>query len=126
MIGRDPFEVSRIWEEFQWGKLHWVGRSGITQMALSAVDIALWDILAQTAGVPLWKLLGGDKPTGIKTYNTDGGWLNWTDDELVADTCRFVEQGWRGVKIKIGGAGPRDGLPARRGASAQPSATKSC
>lgn len=106
LLGRDPFEVKRIWEELQWGRLHWVGRSGVTQMALAAVDIALWDIMAQAAGVPLWKLLGGDKPHSIKTYNTDGGWLNWTIDELVADTCQFVEQGWPGVKIKIGSADP--------------------
>ncbi|GHO88076.1 mandelate racemase/muconate lactonizing enzyme family protein [Dictyobacter formicarum] len=108
LLGRDPFEVKRIWEELQWGRLHWIGRAGVTQMALSAVDIALWDIMAQAAGVPLWKLLGGDKPQAIKTYNTDGGWLNWTLDELVTDTRRFVEQGWPGVKIKIGSADPWD------------------
>lgn len=106
LMGRDPFEVKRLWEELQWGPLHWVGRAGVTQMAQAAVDIALWDIMAQAAGVPLWKLLGGDKPEVIRTYNTDGGWLNWTTEELVADTRRFVEQGWPGVKIKVGKPDP--------------------
>jgi L-alanine-DL-glutamate epimerase-like enolase superfamily enzyme len=101
-LGRDPFEVTLLWEELQWGDLHWVGRAGVTQMALAAVDIALWDIMAQVAGVPLWKLLGGHKPHEIKTYNTDGGWLNWTIEELVEDTVGFVEEGWPGVKIKVG------------------------
>src|SRR3954471_8202270 len=47
LIGRDPFQVAGIWEELQWGEMHWVGRAGVTQMALSAVDIALWDLMAQ-------------------------------------------------------------------------------
>lgn len=106
LLGRDPFEVKRLWEELQWGRLHWVGRAGVTQMALAAVDIALWDVMAQAAGVPLWKLLGGDKSARIKTYNTDGGWLNWTVEELVSDTVGFVEQGWPGVKIKVGSLDP--------------------
>jgi L-alanine-DL-glutamate epimerase-like enolase superfamily enzyme len=102
LIGRDPLQTSAIWEDLQWGRLHWVGRAGVTQMALAAVDIALWDLKARAAGVPLWKLLGGHKPRRIDAYNTDGGWLNWTIDELVTDTTRLVGQGWSGVKIKVG------------------------
>jgi L-alanine-DL-glutamate epimerase-like enolase superfamily enzyme len=108
LIGRDPFEVKALWEELQWGRLHWVGRAGITQMALSAVDIALWDLLARAAGVPLWKLLGGAKPEHITTYNTDGGWLNWSIDELVADVGRIVEEGWTALKVKVGADNPAD------------------
>lgn len=104
LIGRDPSETSAIWEGLQWGRLHWVGRAGVTQMALAAVDIALWDLKARAAGVPLWRLLGGHKAARIPAYNTDGGWLNWTVEELVADTSRMIEQGWSGVKIKVGGA----------------------
>lgn len=102
LIGRDPYEVKATWEELQWGRMHWVGRAGVTQMALAAVDIALWDLLARAAGVPLWKLLGGHKPQYIETYNTDGGWLNLTIDQLVADASRIVDQGWKGLKIKVG------------------------
>lgn len=108
LLGRDPFDVKRIWEELQWGRMHWIGRSGVTQMALAAVDIALWDIMAQAAGLPLWKLLGGDKPRAITTYNTDGGWLNWSLEELVEDTRRFVDQGWPGVKVKVGMDSPKE------------------
>lgn len=108
LIGRDPFEVKALWEELQWGRLHWVGRAGVTQMALSAVDIALWDLLARAAEVPLWKLLGGAKPAYITTYNTDGGWLNWSIDELVADAGRIVEEGWTALKVKVGADDPAD------------------
>lgn len=110
LLGRDPFEVRRIWEELQWGRLHWIGRAGVTQMALAAVDIALWDLMARAAAVPLWKLLGGDKPDRIPTYNTDGGWLNWSLDELLADTGRIVAEGWSGVKIKVGLDDPADDI----------------
>jgi L-alanine-DL-glutamate epimerase-like enolase superfamily enzyme len=127
LIGRDSLETSAIWEDLQWGRLHWVGRTGVTQMALAAVDIALWDLKARAAGMPLWKLLGGHKPGRIPAYNTDGGWLNWTVDELVADTSTMIEQGWSGVKIKVGGdagtdcqrvAAVRQAIPPPRASSA--------
>jgi len=104
--------VSALWE-----KLHdnppatWVGRSGITQLALSAVDIALWDLKAKAAGLPLWKFLGGGKGKVIEAYNTDGGWLNWSMDQLVSDARRSIEEeGYRGVKIKIGHPNPRSDI----------------
>jgi L-alanine-DL-glutamate epimerase-like enolase superfamily enzyme len=54
--------------------------AGITQLALSAVDIALWDLKARYAGLPLFRLLGGTGEKRIEAYNTDGGWLNWTEE----------------------------------------------
>jgi L-alanine-DL-glutamate epimerase-like enolase superfamily enzyme len=95
--------------QYLWRKLHrnppvqWVGRAGITHLALSAVDIALWDLKAKQAGQPLWQLLGGAASEPLEAYNTDGGWLNWSAAELVDDCRRLVEQdGYRGVKIKVG------------------------
>jgi L-alanine-DL-glutamate epimerase-like enolase superfamily enzyme len=109
LIGENPHDVVRHWERLQWGKMHWVGRAGVTQMALSAIDIALWDLKAQAAGVPLWRLLGGHKQT-IPSYNTDGGWLNWSTEELVDDTARLIDEGWGGVKIKLGKTDLREDL----------------
>lgn len=101
IMGRDPSEIGRLWSEVYWSQLHWVGRAGIAHMAQGMVDIALWDLAAQRAEVPLWKLLGG-RHRELATYNTDGGWLNLTADELVADVERIVASGWTKVKMKVG------------------------
>jgi L-alanine-DL-glutamate epimerase-like enolase superfamily enzyme len=112
LIGEDPFSVQWLWEKlYHHPPLQWVGRSGITQLALSAVDIALWDIKAKAADLPLWKLLGGGESKSIQGYNTDGGWLNWSLEQLVADTRQLVEDGgYQGVKIKVGSPDPNDDL----------------
>lgn len=105
LIGQDPRDIHRLWSAVYWSPLHWVGRAGVAHMAHSMVDVALWDLAAQRAGLPLWRLLGGrfDK---LITYNTDGGWLNFDMDTLIADTCNMVEAGWKRVKMKVGGPDP--------------------
>ena len=51
----------------------------------------------------LWKLLGRSASKKLEAYNMDGGWLNWSMEELICDTRRLVEdEGYAGVKIKIG------------------------
>src|SRR2546423_9181853 len=83
--------------------------------ALSKVDIALWDLAAQRAGMPLWKMLGGTADA-VETYNTDGGWLNLPVDAVISDLVSLVDNGWRRVKIKVGKSDWReDGHPGRAG-----------
>lgn len=108
LLGRDPFEVKRIWHDLYWSRLHWVGRQGITTMAMAAVDIALWDAMAKAMEKPLWKVLGAAKEKRIKTYNTDGGWLNKSVDEILAHMKQILDQGWSGVKMKVGKPDPRE------------------
>lgn len=104
LIGRDPRESRALWNElFHEPKIYWVGRSGITHLALGAIDLALWDLKAKASGEPLWKLLGGSPRKQVEAYNTDGGWLNFPLERLVADCKRMVEEeGYRAVKIKVG------------------------
>jgi len=103
LIGCDPLEVRSLWTKLlHHPPLQWVGRAGITHLALSAVDIALWDLKAKAAQIPLWKLLGGCGDKKVRAYNTDGGWLNWTIDQLVADARGSLASGYRGIKIKVG------------------------
>jgi L-alanine-DL-glutamate epimerase-like enolase superfamily enzyme len=104
LLGEDPADVSRLWTKlYRFPPVQWVGRCGITTLALSAIDVALWDLKAKVAQQPLWKLLGGAADKRLQAYNTDGGWLNWSDEEVVSDARRMVEEeGFPGVKIKVG------------------------
>ena len=58
LVGQDPLMTEAIWERLYYRNLTIAGR-GIFMRALSAVDIALWDVKAQVAGQPIWRLLGG-------------------------------------------------------------------
>jgi L-alanine-DL-glutamate epimerase-like enolase superfamily enzyme len=110
LLGEDPLDTQRHWERLYWSDAHWVGRLGITQMALAAVDIALWDLKAKALGLPLWKLVGGHKAGQVPSYNTDGGWLNFEVAQLIDEMQAIVGRGWRGVKMKIGKPDPREDL----------------
>jgi len=111
LIGEDPLNVSELWLKlYHTPSIRWVGRAGIVQMALSAVDIALWDIKAKAAGMPLWKLLGGRETKRVEAYNTDGGWLNWSTQLLVECAKRNVADGFHGLTLKVGSPDPYDDL----------------
>ncbi len=102
IVGRDPRETAALFREMErFPPVQWVGRGGITQLAIGAIDVALWDIRAKAAGQPLWQHMGGSA-RAILAYNTDGGWLNWSRETLVSDCKRLVDEGYRGVKIKVG------------------------
>ena len=58
LLGRDPSRIEALWRDMWW-HLHYGGRGGQTSLAISAVDMALWDLSAKRAGKPLWRLLGG-------------------------------------------------------------------
>lgn len=110
LLGADPLNHHRLWDAMYWSDAHWVGRLGITQMALAAVDLALWDIKAKAAGMPLWKLIGGHKDGKVYSYNTDGGWLNFETERLIEEMSRMIEAGWSGVKMKVGKPDPREDI----------------
>jgi L-alanine-DL-glutamate epimerase-like enolase superfamily enzyme len=101
LIGTGSEDILGTWKRLYWLPTHWLGRQGVVHMALGMVDMALWDLAAQRAGVPLWQLLGGTADV-IETYNTDGGWLSLGVDDLVRDLTALIDRGWRRVKIKVG------------------------
>ena len=106
--GRDPRDVREIWQQLYFGKSHWIGRAGATTMAQSAIDIALWDINARAAGLPLWQLLGGARHADIPIYNTHGGWLNLSIDQLREEALKLIDQGYAALKMKVGLADSRE------------------
>lgn len=100
MRGMDPRDHERIWNRI-WRKVDWVGRGGIAVLALAAIDIGIWDLKSKLAGIPLHRLLGGARER-VPVYNTDGGWLNHSIEQLVEETRQIVAAGFRGTKIKVG------------------------
>jgi len=108
LIGRDPFETEALWQEMV-AYLRGVGRKGLTYCALSAVDIALWDLKGKIVEMPLVRLLGGNR-TRVPVY-ASGGWTSFSDEHLAADSKAKVARGYRAIKVKVGVEG--GGNPAR-------------
>jgi L-alanine-DL-glutamate epimerase-like enolase superfamily enzyme len=102
----DPRNHEEVWARM-WRSVDWVGRGGVAVLAVAAVDIALWDLKSRLTGIPLYKLLGGHH-SRVPVYNTDGGWLNHSIDQLVSETKRIVAAGFRGTKIKVGKDDPAE------------------
>ena len=106
LIGRDPLQTEDLWQLiYNWS--YWRG-GPVFMSALAAIDIALWDIKAKTAGMPLYQLLGGKCRDGVLTYGHAGG----SSPEAVADSVRAHQE--RGYKVIRAQMGPYGGSGVRR------------
>ncbi|MFC2126389.1 mandelate racemase/muconate lactonizing enzyme family protein [Bacteroidota bacterium] len=112
LIGESVEDNELLWQKMtRFPAMYWIGRAGITQLAIAAIDTALWDLKAKKHGVPLWKLLGGATIDRLPAYNTDIGWLSLPVDTLIQGAVIAVEvDGFRGVKIKVGFDDPKQDL----------------
>lgn len=99
MAGADPRRTEQLWEAMWW-RLHYVGRGGIASFAISAVDIALWDLKAKLAAESLWRLLGGSDPR-VRVY-AGGIDLELPLDGLREQTEANLRRGFRAIKMKVG------------------------
>lgn len=99
LIGRDADCTEALWQAMWW-KVHYAGRGGHATSAISAVDIALWDLKARRAGLPLWRFLGGFDPR-VSCY-AGGIDLDFTVDALLEQADRFRSEGFRAIKMKVG------------------------
>ena len=97
--GRDPDRIEELWQAMWWA-LHYGGRGGAQVLAISAVDIALWDLRARRLGTPLWRLLGGFDPR-VPCY-AGGIDLDFTLDALLRQTDDNLARGFRAIKMKVG------------------------
>ena len=97
--GQDPRQIERLWERMWWGT-HYVGRGGLASFAISAVDVALWDLKAKQSGEPLWRFLGGHD-NKVRAY-AGGIDLLLSIEELLEQTQRNLDGGFRAIKMKVG------------------------
>ena len=105
VIGEDPNDIQRIWTKLVWAGAS-VGRSGLATQAIAAIDIALWDLKAKRAGLPLAKLLGAHRDS-VACYNTSGGFFSSPLEEIIENAHTSLERGIGGIKIKVGQPDPR-------------------
>jgi len=108
LLGEDPNDTARLWDKLCWAGAS-VGRSGIATQAIAAMDIALWDLKAKRAGLPLAKLLGAHRDS-VACYNTSGGFLSSSVEEICAAIDRSLAAGIGGIKIKVGQPDPMEDL----------------
>lgn len=99
LIGKDGTNVEGIYDFLEW-HIHYVGRGGIASFAISAVDIALWDIRYKKLNQPLWKVAGGANNT-CNAY-CGGIDLMFPIEKLLNNMKGYMEKGFKAVKIKIG------------------------
>ena len=101
LVSTDPTDIDAIWDKaYVRGGHKEFGTRGIGVVALSGVDIALWDILGKVRGLPLYQLLGGKRRDKVPVYATA---LYPEEPSQVARRARaFAERGFHGVKIKVG------------------------
>jgi L-alanine-DL-glutamate epimerase-like enolase superfamily enzyme len=110
LIGADPWESEFLWQQM-YRKTMAFGRKGVVMAAISAVDIALWDILGKSARQPVYRLLGGKTKTRIPVYASR--LYSSPLDQLAAEAKRYKEDGYKAMKLRFGW-GPTDGAPGMR------------
>jgi L-alanine-DL-glutamate epimerase-like enolase superfamily enzyme len=100
IVGEDPTLIRGIRQKLQ-TLTDYQGTAGLSSYGISAIDLALWDLLGKSLDVPVWKLLGAQR-TAIPTYAMVG-WLELDVAGLETVSAKAMEQGFRGVKMKVGG-----------------------
>jgi L-rhamnonate dehydratase len=105
LIGQDPWDIERLWQHM-YRKTMAFGRKGVGMVAISAVDIALWDLLGKSAKQPVYRLLGGRTKARIPVYASR--LYSVALDELATEAKRYKDEGYRAMKLRFGW-GPADG-----------------
>ncbi|MFD0484908.1 mandelate racemase/muconate lactonizing enzyme family protein [Kineococcus sp. GCM10028916] len=108
LLGEDPNDIARVYTKLLWSGAS-VGRSGVATQAIAALDIALYDLKAKRAGLPLAKLLGAHRDS-VRAYNTSGGFLHAPLAQVQARADESLAAGIGGIKIKVGQPDQREDL----------------
>jgi L-alanine-DL-glutamate epimerase-like enolase superfamily enzyme len=105
LIGQNPWDIEFLWQHM-YRKTMAFGRKGIGMAAISAVDIALWDILGKSARQPVYRLLGGRTKPRIPVYASRLYSVELS--ELASEAKRYKDEGYRAMKLRFGW-GPTNG-----------------
>lgn len=112
LLGEDPREIERLWEQMH-QRAYKHARGGLVIAAMSGIDIALWDLRGQMAGMPLWRLLGGYRRR-VPAYATGGFYAEGKGiRELCDEMQAYCQHGFRAVKMKVGRNSDIQGSPLR-------------
>ena len=114
VVGRDPFETERIWQDLfalTYTSVHGIPALAREQRvlvtAMSAIDIALWDLKGKAIGRPVHALLGGALRPKIPAYVTGFYYRDGEKpDDVVREAAMYTELGYRTIKVKVGGLSP--------------------
>ncbi len=110
VIGEDPFDYAYIWEKM-YRRSHAWGRKGIGMIAMSAIDIAIWDLMGKLVGKPVFKLLGGRTKEKIPVYYSK--LYSGPIETMQAEAAAAQANGYAGYKMRFGW-GPKDGMAGMR------------
>ena len=110
VIGEDPFDYAYIWEKMYRRTQAW-GRKGIGMTAISAIDLAIWDIMGKQSNKPVFKLLGGRTKEKIPVYYSK--LYSGPIEAMQAEAEQAKKHGYNAFKIRFGW-GPRDGMAGMR------------
>ena len=105
LIGQDPWDVERLWQ-LMYRKTMAFGRKGIGMVAISAIDLALWDLIGKSAKQPVFRMLGGRTKARIPVYASR--LYSVELKELAAEASRYKAEGYQAMKLRFGW-GPADG-----------------
>lgn len=110
VIGSDPFDYERLWQTMYRSTLAW-GRKGVGMAAISAVDIAIWDLMGKLVDKPVFKLLGGRTKERIPVYASK--LYSRSIEDMQGEAESYVAAGFSAVKMRFG-HGPNDGPAGMR------------
>ena len=107
LVGEDPFDTEGIWQRVRYQQIQTHGLGAGSVIALSGIDIALWDLKGKLLGQPVYRLLGGARKR-IRAY-VGGLTLGFQPpDALAAEVGKFVDRGYTAVKLRVGDIPKRD------------------
>ena len=113
IAGLPAEDITAVWDRM-WSVLTLAGHAGLPVFALSAIDIALWDLRGKRAEAPLYQLLGGVRHNRLEAYASDGCWLSSDIASVVEDAEMFAARGFSGLKLRFGRSDPDDDLAVLR------------